>query len=462
MKPTTESADADLQTASDETGGHSQFALLRARRFWPLFVTQFLGAFNDNAYKNALVVLLTFSAASWTAMKPELLTNLAAGLFMLPFFLFSSTAGQLADKFDKAWLARWTKALEIVIILIAALGFWLHSLPVLLTALFLLGLQASLFGPVKYAILPQHLRTRELVAGNALVEAGTFVAILLGTLGGGLLAGVEHGIVWIVGICLLVAVAGFWARCRIPTAPAPAPELRVAFNPLAEAWRCIGFARRERSVFLSILAISWFWLYGAILLAQFPVYTKNVLGGDENGVTLLLAVFCVGIGVGSLLCDKLTHRRGKPVEPGLVPIGALGMVIFGVDLAFAAPAQPVVGLTLPIAELLSQGSTWRVLFDLLMLSGFGGLYCVPLYALMQQRSDAAYRARVIAANNILNALFIVVGALAAGAFLELDHGTIPALFLWVAVAHAGITIYIFSVAPEFFIRALVWLGLRRE
>jgi len=463
MKSTTESSvpAPEHQTCQGEMGAHSQFALLRARRFWPLFVTQFLGAFNDNAYKNALVVLLTFSSAAWTTMKPEVLANLAAGLFMLPFFLFSSTAGQLADKFDKARLARWVKALEIIIILVAALGFWLHSLPLLLTALFLLGLQASLFGPVKYAILPQHLQAQELVGGNGIVEAGTFVAILLGTLSGGLLAGLDNGVAWIVGICLAVALAGFWSSCRIPAAPAPAPELKIAFNPLAEAWRCIGFARRERSVFLSILAISWFWLYGAILLAQFPVYTKIVLGGSESAVTLLLAVFCLGIGAGSLLCEKLTRRRGKPVEPGLVPVGALGMVIFGADLAFAAPGQPV-GTALPITELLSQLSTWRVLFDLLMLSGFGGLYCVPLYALIQQRSDAAYRARVIAANNILNALFMVAGALAAGAFLGLGHETVPALFLWVAAVHAGVTVYIFSVVPEFLIRALAWLGLRKE
>ncbi|MDR2851659.1 MAG: MFS transporter [Burkholderiaceae bacterium] len=463
MKPTApSSASSDAPPPfQDETGAHSQFELLRKRRFWPLFVTQFLGAFNDNVYKNALVVLLTFSAASWTTMKPEVLTNLAAGLFMLPFFLFSATAGQLADKFDKARLARWAKALEIVIILVAALGFWLHNLPWLLTALFLLGLQAALFGPVKYAILPQHLQPQELVGGNAMVEAGTFTAILLGTLGGGLLAGLHDGIAWIVGICIVVALAGFWASCHIPAAPAPMPKLKIAFNPLSEIWRCIGFARQERSVFLSVLGISWFWLYGAVLLAQFPVYTKTVLGGDESMVTLLLAMFCVGIGVGSLLCEKLSHRRGKLIELGLVPMGALGMAIFGIDLAFAAPARPS-GIAMPLAELLHHGSTWRVLFDLLMLSAFGGLYCVPLYALVQQRSNVAYRARVIAANNILNALFMVTGALAAAAFLGLGHVTLSILFLCMAIVHAGVMIYIFSVAPEFLRRALVWLGLRRE
>ena len=452
--------DDGLPSPSNEGGQHSQFSLLRERRFWPLFVTQFLGAFNDNAYKNALLVLLTFSAASWTGMKLELLANLAAGLFILPFFLFSATAGQLADKFDKARLARWVKALEILIIVLAAVGFWLQSLPVLLAALCLLGLQSTLFGPLKYAILPQHLRANELVGGNALVEAGTFVAILLGTLTGGLLAGLSGGIVWIVGVCLIVAVGGFLTSCRIPTAPAPAPELKISRNPLSETFRCIGLARQERSVFQSILGISWFWAYGALLLTQLPIYTKTVLGGNENLVTVLLAVFSVGIGTGSLICEKLTRRRGKAVEPGLVPIGALGMAVFGLDLALGAPAGAADTLQ-PLADMLQRGNTWRVFLDLLMLGGFGGLYCVPLYALVQQRSQVEYRARIIAANNILNALFMVLIAVGAAVFLGKGFG-IPALFLCVAVLHGLVTAYIFSVVPEFLIRALVWLGLRQQ
>jgi len=450
----------NIQPSDGRDDQLSQFALLRERRFWPLFVTQFTGAFNDNAYKNALLVLLAFGAASWTSMKPEVLANLATGLFILPFFLFSATAGQLADKFDKARLARWVKALEIFIILLAAAGFWLHSLPVLLTALCLLGLQSTLFGPLKYAILPQHLRANELVGGNALVEAGTFVAILLGTLTGGLLAGLDNGITWIVGICLIVTLGGFLTSCRIPAAPAPAPELKISFNPFSETLRCIGLARQERSVFQSILGISWFWAYGALLLTQFPIYTKDVLGGDKTLVTVLLAVFSVGIGAGSLICEKLTRRRGKVVEPGLVPIGALGMTIFGLDLALGSPAN--VSSTLqPLAGMLHQGNTWRVLFDLLMLGGFGGLYCVPLYAIVQQRSQVEYRARIIAANNILNALFMVL--IAVGASVLLDRGLgIPTLFLCMAVLHGVITAYIFSVVPEFLIRTMVWLGWRRE
>ena len=451
----------NIQLPGDEGAQRSQFALLRERRFWPLFATQFLGAFNDNAYKNALLVLLTFGAASWTSMKLELLANLAAGLFILPFFLFSATAGQLADKFDKARLARWVKALEIFIIVLAATGFWLQSLPVLLAALCLLGVQSTLFGPLKYAILPQHLRTSELVGGNALVEAGTFVAILLGTLTGGLLAGMNGGIVWIVGVCLIVAVAGFLTSWRIPAAPAPAPELKISRNPLSETFRCIGLARQECSVFQSILGISWFWAYGALLLTQFPIYTKTVLGGDENLVTALLAIFSIGIGTGSLICEKLTRRRGKAVEPGLVPIGALGMTIFGLDLAFGASAAGASGTMRPLADMLQQGNTWRVFLDLVMLGGFGGLYCVPLYALVQQRSQAEFRARIIAANNILNALFMVLIAIGAATFLEKGF-SIPTLFLCMAVMHGAITAYIFSVVPEFLIRAMVWLGVRRE
>ncbi|MCL2525052.1 MAG: MFS transporter [Betaproteobacteria bacterium] len=446
---------------SDEDNPHSQFALLRERRFWPLFVTQFTGAFNDNAYKTALVVVLGFAEAkSWTSMEAGVLTNLAMALFILPFFLFSAIAGQLADKFDKARLARWVKALETPIILLAGAGFWLHSLPLLLAALCLLGLQSTLFGPLKYALLPQHLLPCELVGGNALVEAGTFVAILLGTLVGGMLAGLDGDAARLIAICLIMAVGGFFSSCRIPAAPAPAPDLRISPNIFAETWRCIALAGRERSVFQSILGISWFWAYGALLLTQFPMYTKEVLGGDKGMITLLLAVFSIGIGAGSLVCEKLTRRRGKIIEPGLVPIGALGMTIFGLDLALGAPAGAA-GMMHPLADMLGQTSTWRALFDLLMLGGFGGLYCVPLYALVQQRTEAQYRARIIAANNILNALFMAVISVAAAAFLGQGFA-IPTLFLGMAILHGIVAAYIFSVVPEFLIRTMVWLGVRRE
>ena len=429
----------------------SQFRLLRERRFAPFFVTQFLGAFNDNVYKNALVVLLTFQASSWTTLQPEILANLAAGIFILPFFLFSATAGQLADKFDRGRIARLVKILEMAIMLVAGLGFWQHSLTLLLAALFLLGVHSTLFGPVKYAILPQHLHSDELVGGNALIEAGTFVAILLGTLAGGLLAAQQAGTGWIAAAGLVIAAAGYLASRRVPPAPAPEPSLRVNPNPLVETWRNIGFARRDRTVFLSILGISWFWLYGALFLAQFPAYARNVLGGTESAVTLLLATFTVGIGIGSLLCERLSAKR---VELGLVPFGSIGLTLFGLDLAFASPAGSAAAL--PVSALLAEPGIWRVLLDLGLLGLFGGFFIVPLYALVQQRSAEAQRARIIAANNILNAAFMVVGALAAAGLLG-QGLSIPWLFGVAALCNAAVALYIYKLVPEFLIRFVIWL-----
>ena len=431
----------------------SQFGLLSTRRFAPFFGTQFLGAFNDNLYKNALIVLLTFQAASWTTLTPEVLTNLAAGIFILPFFLFSATAGQLADKYDKAKLARLVKLLEIVIMGVAWLGFSMHSLEVLLAALFLLGLHSTLFGPVKYAILPQQLREDELVGGNALVEAGTFVAILIGTLAGGLLAGAAGHPSWVAYAGLVIAALGYLCSRGIPAAPAPVPGLVVSLNPLSETWRNIGFARENRTVFLSILGISWFWLYGALFLAQFPAYAKNVLGGSETSVTLLLAVFTIGIGLGSLLCERLSAGH---VEIGLVPFGSIGLTLFGIDLAFASPALLPAGAPLPLAGLLGLHTTWRVLFDLFALGLFGGFFIVPLYALIQLRSAPEQRARIIAANNILNALFMVCGSLAAAGMLG-NGISIPVLFGIAALCNAAVAIYIYSLVPEFMLRFIAWL-----
>ncbi|WP_298399598.1 MFS transporter [uncultured Azonexus sp.] len=422
-----------------------QFSLLGEKRFGPLFGTQFLGAFNDNLYKNALVVLLTFQSAQWTTLPVELLGNLAAGLFILPFFLFSATAGQLADKYDKAWLARLSKILEILIMGVAAAGFWLHSLAWLLAALFLLGLQSTLFGPVKYAILPQHLREEELIGGNALIEAGTFVSILVGTLAGGLFAGTVSEPWWIAVGGLVVAVLGYVYSRGIPAAPAPVPALRINWNPLSETWRSIAFARGDRLVFLAIVAISWFWLYGALFLAQFPAYTKTVLGGGEATVTLLLAIFTVGIGAGSLLCERLS---GRHLEIGLVPLGSIGLTLFGVDLYFASPVGLVGTTAHELLALLSLPAIWRVLFDLLMLGVFGGFFIVPLYALVQTRCEPSHRARIIAANNILNALFMVVGALGAAAALGAGL-SIPALFAVAALGNVVVAAYIYGRLPEF-------------
>lgn len=431
----------------------SQFGLLKTPRFAPFFVTQFLGAFNDNLFKNALVVLLTYQATSWTTMKVEVLANLAAGIFILPFFLFSATAGQLADKYDKATLARLVKVLEIGIMVVAATGFWLHSLPILLTALFLLGCHSTLFGPVKYAILPQHLHEDELVGGNALVEAGTFVAILIGTLTGGLLAGTVAHPIWIAVGGLVVAMAGYLTSRRIPTAPAPVPNLIINPNLFTETWHNITFAREDRSVFLAILGISWFWLYGALLLAQFPAYAKKVLCGDETTVTLLLATFTIGIGIGSLLCERMS---GKRVEIGLVPFGSIGLTLFGLDLALASPTGVITGTPSGVWTLLGQFSTWRILVDLIGIGMFGGFFIVPLYTLVQVRSAPEHRARIIAGNNILNALFMLAGALAAAGMLG-SGLTIPWLFAIAAACNAAVAFYIYKLVPEFLLRFLAWI-----
>ncbi len=434
----------------------SQFVLLKTRRFAPFFGTQFLGAFNDNLFKNALVVLLTFHAAQWTTIAPELLANLAAGIFILPFFLFSASAGQLADKYDKATLARLVKVLEIGIMAIAGAGFWLHNLSILMTSLFLFGLHSTLFGPVKYAILPQHLHEEELVGGNALIEAGTFVAILVGTLAGGLLASLDNGKLWITVGGLATAILGYLTSRGIPAAPAPEPGLKVNPNPITETWRNIGFARENRTVFLSILGISWFWLFGALFLAQFPAYARNVLGGSEASVTLLLATFTLGIGIGSLLCERLS---GKQVEIGLVPFGSIGLTVFGLDIAFATPAVAGHAAPLPLLALLDAPGTLRVLFDLFGIGLFGGFFIVPLYALMQVRSSESHRARIIAANNIMNALFMVVGAAAAAGLLAAGV-SIPALFGIAALCNAAVAVYIYGLMPEFLIRFVIWILVR--
>lgn len=429
----------------------SQVTLLRTRRFAPLFVTQLFGALNDNVLKNAMVVLLTFRAANWTTLKPELLANLAAGIFILPFFLFSATAGQLADKYDKARLARFVKLLEIGIVVVAGSGFVLHSITVLFVSIFLLGVHSTLFGPIKYAILPQHLKSEELVGGNALIEAGTFIAILLGTILGGLLAGAE-GTEWITGAGLVIAVGGYIASRAIPTAAPPAPSLAISINPLTETWRNIRFARDNQTVFLSIMGISWFWLFGAVFLAQFPAYTKNVLGGSETAVTLLLAIFTFGIGIGSMLCEKLS--AGK-VELGLVPLGSIGMTLFALDLAWASPPIPS-AIPLGAMALLGIGTTWRVLIDLALLGVFGGFFIVPLYALVQQLSNPEHGARIIAANNIMNALFMVVGAGCAAAMLAAGL-TIPMLFAVAALCNAAVAAFIYGLVPEFLLRFIVWV-----
>ena len=441
------------QQGVDFVSKPSQFSLLKERRFGPFFVAQFLGAFNDNVFKNALVLLVAFHATSLTTLAPAVLVNLAAALFILPFFLFSATAGQLADKYDKARIIRIVKAVEIVIMALGAYGFVRQNLACLLGALFLLGLHSTFFGPVKYALLPQTLRPQELVGGNALVETGTSIAILLGTILGGILIALPDGASrWVPAVGIVVAVAGYLVARFVPAAPSQAPELRVNWNAFTETVRNLRFTYANRPLFLSILGISWMWLVGLVFVSQFPGYAREVLRGTEHVVTALLTVFSIGIGVGSLLCEKMSGRK---VEIGLVPFGAFGVTLFAADLAFATPTVATDAVR-DVAAFLAADGSLRVLADLALIGMFSGFVLVPLYASVQARAEPGHQSRVIAGNNILNALFMVVGA--AGSALLLERGlSIPQLFLVVALMNAAVAVFIFTRVPEFLMRFLAWL-----
>ncbi len=429
------------------------FQLLTQRRFGPFFATQALGAFNDNVFRNALAIAIAFQAATLSDDQVNFFINLAAGLFTLPFFLFSAMAGQLAEKFEKSRLIRRIKALEIAIMLLAAYGFWLGNEWFLVSLLFLMGLQSALFGPVKYGILPQHLSEEELIGGNGLIGMGTFLAILLGTLVAGLLVAMASPGNWLVSVTVvLVAIVGWLSSRWIPLAPPTAPELRINFNPLTETWRSFGYMRQHRTVFLSVLGISWFWFYGSVYLAQLPNYTRLVLGGSEQVVTLLLALFSIGIASGSLLCERLSGRK---VELGLVPFGSIGLTLFGVDLYLARPLAPAAEL-LDLAAFVATPGAWRVMLDITGLGLFGGFYIVPLYALVQSRSEASHRSRVIAGNNILNAAFMVLAALLAIVLLGAGM-SLPQLLLTVALFNIVVALYIYTLVPEFLMRFLVWM-----
>lgn len=431
----------------------SQFRLLIQRRFGPFFLTQSLGAFNDNIFRNALIILLTFGVAGLSAEQVNLYVNLAAGLFILPFFLFSATAGQIAEKYEKSRLIRFVKLFEIAVMALAVIGFLTGSVALLMSLLFLMGAQSALFGPVKYSILPQHLHETELVGGNALVEAATFLAILLGTMLGGWLIATTAGPQWVAAIVVLIAVLGYWASRGIPLAPAAAPDLRINWNPLTETWCNLRFMQTNRTVLLSVMGISWFWFYGAIFLSQLPNYAKLHLGGDATVVTLLLTVFSLGIGLGSLLCERLS---GHKVEIGLVPLGSIGLTLFGIDLYFAVP-DVLATSVVSAGEFLKSPGNHRILWDLGLIGLFGGFYIVPLYALIQTRSEPSHRSRIIAGNNILNAAFMVTAALMAVAFLQLAGLSIPQLLLVTALMNVAVAIFIYSLVPEFLMRFLVWL-----
>ncbi len=429
-----------------------QFDLLRQLRFAPFFWTQFCGAANDNLLKFAFTVLVTYQLQlSW--MPPAMAGLVIGALFILPFLLFSSTSGQLADKYDKARLIRFVKNLEIVIMAIAAWGFLRTDAAVLLVCVFLMGLHSTLFGPVKYAYLPQVLDPHELTGGNGMVEMGTFVAILLGQLAGGVLVMLPQvGPVAVAAGCFGLALIGRLTAQWIPRLTAVDPQLPINWNPVSETWRNLRLAYGNVVVFRSLLGISWMWFFGAIFMSQFPSFAKEVLHGDGHVASLLLVVFSVGIGVGSLLCESLSSRQ---VEIGLVPVGAIGMSLFSIDLYFATRALPI-SAQMGLEAFLQVPAHWRVMADLGLLSLFAGLYSVPMYALIQSRCEPTHRARIVAANNILNALFMIVSALAAAVLLKAGF-SIAQVFLITGIANAVVAFYIFLLVPEYLLRFVAWV-----
>jgi len=442
----------EKETASGKTG-KSQFGLMTTRRFAPFFWTQFFGAFNDNVFRNGLMIMIAYGAGSVLAGKSDIMINVAAGLFILPFFIFSATAGQIADKYEKSILIQWVKIFEIGIMAFAAIAFYFNNVFFLIILLFLMGTQSAFFGPVKYSIIPDHLKPDEIVGGNAMVEMGTFVAILLGLITGNLINPIKLSPLWIGTALCLVAVIGWAASRFIQDAAPPSPNIKINWNPLTTTWETIGYARKVHSVFLSILAISWFWFLGMAYLTQLPNFTREILKSSQDVYTLLLTVFSAGIGLGSLLCEKMSGRK---VELGLVPLGSIGISLFGFDLFFAY-ASPTVEHLMGVGEFLMTSGSIRVLADLGLIGIFGGFYIVPLFAFIQLRTKAAYRARVIAANNILNALLMVVSTISGVVFLGILELNISEFFLVMAIMNGVVAIYIYTVVPEFVMRFLIWI-----
>lgn len=422
--------------------------LLLDRRYWPSFWTQFCGAFNDNIFKNALVILITYRSFQLGAIKPEMMVALCGGIFILPFFLFSATAGQVCDKYTKNKLMFYIKVWEIAVMLIGAYGFISENVIVLLVTLFLMGLQSTFFGPLKYSILPELLETEELVKGNAYFSMGTFVSILLGTILGGVLIGIESiGGYLVSSAVIIMAIIGTLFSKGVQDLPATNPELKINIGIIKPTWEILKIANAKKSVFLAIMGISWFWFLGAALLSMFPVYVKDIIGGDEQVVTLFLALFSIGVATGSIICERLS-RDG--LELGLVPLGTFGISLFLLDLFLLdvkAKPETIIG----VGEFLSSGVSFRILLDLFFLSIFSGFYTVPLYTFIQQYSADSIRSRVIAGLNIYNSLFMVVSAVLLILFYQMGLN-VPQIYGILALVNLVVAFVIYFKIPEFLLR----------
>lgn len=408
----------------------SQFALFFKKRFTAMFITQFMGAFNDNLFKQALLLVLTYNVASQMGMEISTLNNLAAMLFILPYFLFSALAGQLADKYEKSKLTVNIKILEIVIMVIAVFGFFMQLYWLLFVALFLLGTQSTFFGPIKYAYLPQVMHEDELVGANGLFQMGTSLSILLGMIVAGLLTQLTNAYVWICTTVMLVAIVGLMGAKNIPHTPATQPNLTVNWNIITTSWQTIQFLYGFPLLFFIILGNSWFWFYGATFLTQVPEFSKTILHGNEVVVIFMLGLFSVGVSIGSLLCKQFTKNQ---VSLKLLPFGIAGLSVFAINLFFSlrgiGDIQISADKLLGITELLAVDGSVRVFTDLFFLGFSGGIYIVPLYAYMQAYAPKSHRARVIGANNIFNAIFMVTSAIVAIMALSVLSLSLPQLFL---------------------------------
>nr|WP_192867637.1 MFS transporter [Thaumasiovibrio occultus] len=427
-------------------------SLLSQRRFLPYFLTQSLGAFNDNVYKSALMNFIAFAAVASLPLQADLMINMAAGLFILPFFLFSASAGVIADKFEKSKLIRIIKTAEVLIMAVAAYAIVTQNFIFMMLLLFLMGTQSAFFGPIKYALLPQTLKEDELLEGNALVETATFLSILAGVVLAGFITNHEYKAPLAAGAVVLFAIFGLISARAIPTIPAVDPEMKLKWAPISQTIATVKLARKDKAVFQSILGISWFWFLGASYLTQFPNFTKVYLGGTEAAVSFLLTLFSVGIALGSMLCSKMS---GKRIEIGIVPLGSLGLTLFGLDLMFAVP--DITPQYTTFMNFVTEPSFRRVFIDLLMIGIFGGLFIVPLYAMMQHRAEEGERARVIAGNNIMNSLFMVISAISGIVLLGHVGMSIPQFFGLLAVINIVVALYVYLQVPEFFLRLVVWM-----
>lgn len=432
-------------------------SLITDKRFWPTFWTQFFGAFNDNVFKNALVMLITFKSYHLAGLNPESMVALCGGIFILPFFLFSATAGQICDKYPKHKLMFYIKVWEIAVMLIGAFGFITENIVVLIITLFFMGLQSSFFGPVKYSVLPELVKDGELVQGNALVSMATFVAILVGTILGGILIAIpENGQVFVAGAVILFAGIGTLFSTRIQELTPSSPGLKINYGLFSPAWEIIKITKRSKSVFLAVMGISWFWFLGAALLSMFPAYVKNVIGGDAHVATLFLALFSIGVAVGSILCEKMSRER---LELGLVPFGTIGMSIFILDLFLIGEPARLTSEVIGVIEFFQNPSFYRVIIDLLGLSIFAGFFTVPLYTFIQKKSPDGERSRVIAGLNILNALFMVCSAILLTIFYQIKLSMAEIFGIW-ALLNLLVSIYIYSVIPEFLLRFIATIVSR--